>query len=145
MKTIDLPSGDQVPCEPLVTNFAAAPSRFITQASGKPLFSVVYRIRLPSGEKRGSASGLAPLVSCFAFRPLARIVQIFMAPLRSLTKTTVPFSMVKLSLPEAGGGAITGAGRVGFFSGSAGGLVLGPLTTTTGLSPAPTFRARRKP
>ena len=41
MKTIDLPSGAQLPCEPLVTNFGSEPSRFISQISGKPPRSVV--------------------------------------------------------------------------------------------------------
>jgi hypothetical protein len=41
MKTIDLPSGAQFACEPLVTNFASEPARFISQISGKPSRSVV--------------------------------------------------------------------------------------------------------
>ena len=45
----------------LVTNFGSEPSRFISQISGKPPRRVVYRIRLPSGEKRGSASGSVAL------------------------------------------------------------------------------------
>ncbi len=44
-----------------MTNFGSEPSRFISQISGKPPRSVVYRICLPSGEKRGSASGSAAL------------------------------------------------------------------------------------
>ena len=104
MKTIDLPSGAQLPCEPLVTNLGSEPSRFISQISGKPPRSVVYRIRLPSGEKRGSASGSVPLVSCFASLPLACMLQIFMVPLRSLTKTIVPLRLAMSILPEPGSG-----------------------------------------
>ena len=36
MKMIDLPSGAQLACEPLVRNFCPEPSRFISQICGKP-------------------------------------------------------------------------------------------------------------
>src|SRR5437763_14056046 len=110
MKTIDLLSGDQLACEPLVTKRASEPSRFIVQISGKPPRSVVYMIRLPSGDQRGSASGAVPRVSCFAFLPLARIRQIFTAAPRSLTKTIVPLRLATSIFPEPGGGVTTGAG-----------------------------------
>src|SRR2546425_3368661 len=60
-------------------------------------------MRLPSGEKRGSASGPSPLVSCFAFLPLAYMVQMCIVPERSLTKTMVPFRAATLILLEVGG------------------------------------------
>src|SRR5207247_2450063 len=141
---IALPSGDQLACEPLVTNFGPEPSRFISQISGKPPRSVVYRTRWPSGEKRGSASGSVPLVSCFASLPLARMLQIFIAPPRSLTKTIVPLRAATSSLPEPDGGT-TGAGLSGFLSGSGVGSVFEPLATVVDLPPAPALRARRKP
>src|SRR6266566_3478611 len=110
MKTIDLLSGDQLACAPLVTKRASKPSRFIIQTSGKPPRSVVYMIRLPSGDQRGSASGSGPWVSCVRSLPLACIRQIFMVPPRSLTKTIVPLRLATSIFPESGVGVTTGTG-----------------------------------
>src|SRR5260370_37694102 len=97
-------------------------------------------MHLPSGEKRGSASGPSLLVSCFAFLPAADMLQMFMVPKRSLTKTMVPLRRATSSLP--GGGEILRAGFSLFFSGS--GVFLGRAAITVFLLPA-LLRARRKP
>src|SRR5438128_7991572 len=119
----------------------------MTQTSGKSPRNVVYMIRLPSGENRGSASSSVPCVSCLASAPVARIVQTFMVPLRSLTKTIVPLRLASLIFPELGDGAIAEAGLV---EGTSDILetteVFGDSAATRfGLFPASALRARLKP
>src|SRR6476646_7932885 len=97
-------------------------------------------MRLPSGEKRGSASGPSLFVSCFAFLPSAVMLQIFIVPERSLTKTIVPLRRATSSLP--GGDEILGTGFSFFLSGS--GAILGLTAVTVFLVPS-LLRARRKP
>src|SRR4051794_20582767 len=124
MKTIDRPSGAQLPCEPLVTERESEPSRFILQTSGKPPRSVVYRICFPSGAKRGSASASFPRVSCFARRPPADMLQIFRVPLRSLTKTIVPLRPARSIGLEPGSDVIVVVG-VGVGAGVGGTELVG--------------------